>query len=334
MNRTRFLLFFVFILMQPQLWAQEEFKPSGNGTGKVFSNFYYVFGDNQAAFELQRAYLGYKYNLSEDFSTNITFDVGKPEIQLNDSVKLNTSLDFTAYVKTASLAYKKGNLKIDAGMVSLVQMNLQEQYWSRRYIYKSFQDWSGMGTTADLGAVITYKFADFLSADLTVRNGEGYKKLESDNALRSAIGITFTPAIKGLVIRGFYDYIEKKEAQYTIAHFIGYQNDKMSVGAEYNIQLNSGDTKDKTLMGVSVYGGYSLTEKLELFARYDNMSSNKLEGATENWNLGKDGSLIISGLQFSPVKKVQLALDYQGFLPSDKSKDTSNIVFFNLQFSY
>jgi hypothetical protein len=332
MNKTPFLIL-MFVLSLSVLSAQEEFKPSGNATGKVFSNFHYVFGDDQAAFELQRAYLGYKYNLSENFSTNITFDVGTPEISLMDTT-VKTTQDFTAYVKVASLTYRKGNLKIDEGMVGLVQMNLQEQYWTRRYIYKSFQDWSKMGTTADLGTVITYRFTDFLSADLTVRNGEGYKKLESDNALRSAIGVTFTPSIKGLVVRGFYDYIEKKEAQYTIAHFAGYQNEKMSVGAEYNIQLNSGDSKDKTLTGISVYGGYSLTEKLEIFARYDNMGSNKLEGATDNWNLAKDGALIICGLQFSPVKKVQLALDYQGFLPSDKSKDTSNMVFFNLQFSY
>ena len=30
-------------------------------------------------FEIKRAYLGYKYNLSDDFSTKITFDVGKKQ---------------------------------------------------------------------------------------------------------------------------------------------------------------------------------------------------------------------------------------------------------------
>jgi hypothetical protein len=327
------LLSTMLVLFLSHLWAQDEFKPSGNATGKVFSNFHYILKDNRSAFQLQRAYLGYNYNLSEQFSTSVIFDVGTPEISVMDT-SVRTSLDYTAYVKIASLTYKKGNLKIDAGMVGLVQMKLQEQYWTRRYIYKSFQDWSGMGTTADLGTVITYKFADFLSADLTVRNGEGYKKLENDNVLRSGLGITFSPSIKGLVIRGFYDYTEKQEAQFTIAHFIGYQDERLSVGAEYNIQLNSNDTKDHTLMGASVYGGYYVTDKTEVFGRYDNMTSNTPEEGTEHWNIRKDGHLVIGGLQFSPVKKVQFALDYQGFIPSDKNKDITHSVFFNMQFSY
>jgi hypothetical protein len=333
MNKITLLSCVLFLTIL-RTWAQEDFKPSGSPTAKVFSNFFYDFGNTKAAFQLQRAYLGYNYNLSEEFSTSVVFDVGSPEVQINDTVKANTSQDFTAYVKIASLTYKKGNLKVDAGMVGLMQIKLQEQYWTRRYIYKSLQDWCGMGTTADLGTILSYKFADFLSADLTIRNGEGYKKIESDNALRTGLGITFTPSIKGLVFRGFYDYIEKKEVQYTIAHFIGYQNEKMSFGGEFNIQLNSGDTKDKTLMGGSIYGGYNIIDKLEIFGRYDYLTSNTLEGATDNWNLGKDGNLIIGGLQFSPIKKVQIALDYQGFLPADKDKDITNMLFLNLQFSY
>ncbi len=330
----RILLGILCGLVTLNIAAQEEFKPSGKPTAKVFTNILYNLDENQAAFELQRAYLGYNYNLSENFSTNLTFDVGSPEVDINDSLTVSTSFDYTAYLKIAALTYKKEKLQIDMGMVGLLQVKYQEQYWKHRYIYKSLQDESKMGTTADLGAIISYKYTDFLSADFTVRNGEGYKKLENDNAFRSAVGITLTPKPEGLIIRGFYDYIEKQEAQFVIAHFVGYRNDKLSLGAEYNIELNSNDKKDNTLMGFSVYSSYNITDKIEVFARYDNIASNRLEAEEEDWNIEEDGNIFIGGIQFSPHKNVQLAFDYQGFLPADKNENLANLLYLHLQFSY
>ena len=51
----------------------------GQPSAKVFSNFNYNLSDkdnNFKAFEVNRAYLGYSYALSDEFTTKITFDVG------------------------------------------------------------------------------------------------------------------------------------------------------------------------------------------------------------------------------------------------------------------
>ena len=51
----------------------------GQPSAKVFSNFNYNLSDkdnNFKAFEVNRAYLGYSYALSDEFTTKITFDIG------------------------------------------------------------------------------------------------------------------------------------------------------------------------------------------------------------------------------------------------------------------
>jgi len=333
MKKQHLSLAVILLLIYGMSHAQEEFTPSGSPFAKIFFNYHADLSGTGTAFEIQRAYLGYKYNLTENFSGHITLDVGAPEVDLNDSVTVGTSLEMTAYLKTAAVAYSKEGFTIEAGMIGLQQFKLQESYWGHRYIYKSFQDWTKMGTSADLGGMVSYEFFDMLSADLTIRNGEGYKLLQSDKALNTGLGITLTP-VKGLVIRGFYDYIDISGPQYTISSFIGYKNDLVSVGAEHNVQLNYGNVADRNLKGFSFYASYNLTEKIELCGRFDNLGSNQLEGETENWNLSKDGKLVIAGIEYSPIKNIQLALDYQGFLYSDKDKDNKNLVYLNFQYSF
>ena len=330
-----YILFAIIVFSGSVLKAQEkeEFKPSGSPNAKIFFNFHHDL-DETSAFDLQRAYLGYKYNMSENFTGSILMDVGSPEISVNDSTKAKTTQEFTAFLKNAYIMYKKDKLAIDAGMIGLKQMSQQEAYWGHRYVYKSFLDYSKMGTTADLGASVEYKVIDMLSLDFTVRNGEGYKVMQSDNAYRSSLGWTLSP-VKGLCIRGVYDYLEKAEAQVTIAHFVGYKNDKVSVGGEYNYQTNSGNKKDQTLSGFSVYGSYNITKVVQAFGRFDKLTSVKVNGATDNWNKNNDGSLIIAGVQYKPIKNLDIALNYQGWLSdSDKEDSDKNYIYLNMQISF
>ena len=86
--------------------GEEEFKPSGSPFVKIYSNFHTdLTEDNQSsAFEITRAYLGYKYKMSKHFSAKTNLDIGNPK---NGSV-----LEHTAYIKIAALTYniKKGIL--------------------------------------------------------------------------------------------------------------------------------------------------------------------------------------------------------------------------------
>ncbi|MBN2484752.1 MAG: hypothetical protein JXB34_02140 [Bacteroidales bacterium] len=336
--RTKLLTtaLFYFAATNIILAQDEEFKPKGNVYGKVFFNYNMEFAEDEvlSTFELQRAYLGYKYDFSRELSSKVLLDVGKPDITVEDTLKGTTNFQMTAFLKEGSLTYKKGNLTIDGGLIGLLQHKVAEAIWGHRYVYKTFQDVAGMLHTADLGIQAQYKVADMLTLDYVIRNGEGFRNIKNvDNSFRSGGGFTLTP-IEGLVFRGYYDFEAKPLMQTSIHHVMGYTNELFSAGGEFSMQLNNKYKESHTLLGYSVFASVNLSKQLQVFGRYDNLSSNKLEGETENWNHGKDNSIIIAGVQFAPVKKINIALDYQGTMPADDSNDTRNLVYLHFEYSF
>lgn len=298
--------------------TKEEFKPSGSPLVKIFTNYHYNFTDEENGFQLTRAYFGYKYNLSENFSTVLTLDVGDPGG--------NSKLKQTAYLKNAALTYKKGKITANFGLIGTKQFKLQEKNWGHRYIYKSFQDEHGFNSSADMGADIEYKTCDFFSFDAFIYNGEGYKKLQSDNSYKSGAGFTINP-MKELTIRLVYDIqMYGKNIENMAAVFVGYDNKKFRLGAEYNMLFDS-DNIDEMLKGMSFYGTYNINEKYAVFARFDNLTANTF--------INSDfGSAIIGGLQYTPVKNVNISLNYQGWMHEDDSNEMINMAYLNLEYKF
>ena len=304
----------------------EEFKPGGKPFMKVFSNYHATFSDGEStsAFELNRLYLGYEYAFSKTWSAKANFDIGDPGVG---------KLQMTAYVKNAYLRYKENNFTVNFGLIGTNQFKLQEDFWGNRYIEKSFQDKYGFNSSADLGASVAYKFCDAFSADFIVANGEGYKKLEADSTMRYGFGATIKP-VKKLTGRVYYDFSSKETTLSSIATFVGYEAGNFAFGAEYNKQMNNGFKEDHDLNGTSFYANYKASKKVKLFARYDNLSSNKLNGATTDWNLSKDGELYIVGLEVAPVKGVKIAPNFSGWSPADDSKAFSSTFILNFEFKF
>jgi len=307
---------------------KKEFKPSGSPFAKVFSNFHtgLTENNNHSAFEIIRAYFGYKYSMNENWSAKVCLDVGNP--------KNGSDFEQTAYIKIGALTYKKGNLAFDFGLIGLKQFNVQEKFWARRYLYKSFQDQHGFNSSADLGASIDYKIHEKISVDATIQNGEGYKKLQSDDTYRGGFGLTINP-VKALTIRAYYDMMQRTETQTSLATFIGYNHkDKIFLGIEYNMQANTGCVKDRQRTGISIYTAYTINEKFELFARYDQLASNTLSGATNPWNTGKNGEAVIGGLQYNAVKGVKIALNYQGWFPEASGATDAPNMYLNFEYAF
>jgi hypothetical protein len=309
------LLLFVVITAFAQN-EKESFKPSGKVFTRIFTNFHSIStnGTTTSAFELERAYLGYEFNLSENFSGKVNFDIGNPKAG---------DFEMSAYIKNAYLTYTNQKFSVSFGMISTTQFEVQEKIWGNRYIEKSFQDAYKIGSSADLGVRAAYNFTSWLSADVIVVNGEGYKKIQADNNYKSGLGLTLVP-VKNLTARAYYDIMGKNETQTTLATFIGYDLGKASIGAEYNLQENVGYAAGKTLSGASVYAAVLPMKNFKLFGRYDYLTSSQLTGETANWNMAKDGNLIIAGVEFQPVKGVKLSPNYRLWTPSDSSKKPSN----------
>jgi hypothetical protein len=307
------LMFFCLtISAQDSSDSQNSFKPSGKPIVTVFSDFTHTSsnGNTNNAFEVTRAYLGYGYNFSQDFSGKVVFDIA-------NTPSLSPSA-FTAFLKNAYAEYSHGILKADLGLVGTTMFNLQESTWGKRYLYKSFQDQYGFGSSADLGASVKLQFIPELSLDMAVFNGEGYKQTQIDSTFQFAVGLTAQP-IKNLYARVYYDYKDKqsympsttKVAQSSFNVFVGYKSDKGTLAAEYNSQNGNKNTVDHNWSGMSVYGTLPFAKQFSAIARFDNLTSKKIGTATTGWNTATDGQVYIAGVEYSPVKGIQITPNFR-----------------------
>jgi hypothetical protein len=315
----RLLTTFIVILQVFGLFSQEEttaFKPSGKPFIRVYTNFHSTFSDEDRhdAFEIQRAYFGYDVNLSENISGRVTLDVANPGVG---------KLKMTAMLKNAYFQYRKERFTAKFGLIGLHQFKLQESQWGGRYLYKSFQDEHRFGPSADLGLYVSYMLIKGLTIDATIANGEGYKSLEADSLLKYSAGVTIAP-VEGLDLHAYYDIMGRDDNERQILSFYGgWSAGSLKVGAEYNQQLNSQMTEGLDLTGVSFYGSYSI-KKTRIFGRFDKLSSAKLSGAIEPWNIANDGQLIIAGIEFNPVRGLKITPNYQGWNPSGLAPDVDS----------
>ena len=281
-------------------------EPKGKAIVQVFGNFHTGFGaeNDDRGFELERSYLGYEYKLNKHLTVKGVMDIGKSS-DVSDYHRM-------AYIKNAMVSWKTGNLTLNGGLISTTQFNFQEKFWGYRYIMKSFQDQYKFGSSADLGISATYKFADWISADAIIVNGEGYKKVQKNDGLNYGLGITLAP-VKGLQVRLYgglnEDYEEGKKDIMNMAAFIGYKNDKFSIGAEYNQMKNANYKESADQSGYSVYTTLNLNKKTTLYARYDDLLSKN------DWNKAKDESAAIVGAQFKLGKYVKIAPNFRMNMP-------------------
>lgn len=176
---------------------------------------------------------------------------------------------------------------------------MQEKFWAHRYVYKSMMDQCKWGSSADLGVMAAYKVTDWLSADLSVFNGEGYKKIQSDDQMLYGVGLTLIP-LDNLTVRLYGDMKTYKDTtnQYDVAIFAGYKTKSFRIGAEYNMPLNHGGAEGRDLQGLSVYGAVAVGQNGEVYARYDLGNSQ----ADDTWHYGQDGQTAILGFHYQANK--------------------------------
>jgi len=322
------LLIALLSILSVVLKAQEKeaFKPYGKPSMRVFSNFHTTTsnGETAPAFELTRVYLGYDYFITEKLSAKTTLDVGDPGVG---------KLQMTAYVKNALLKYSDDKLTVNFGLIPTLHFEAQEANWGFRYVAKSFQDEYKMASSADLGVSISYKLLKSITVDASMLNGEGFRSLQADSVFKYTAGITLLP-IKGLTVRGGFDTMKKTVNQNSVNAFVGYAAKKFTVGAEYNLQNNFGLKTNQNLSGTSMYASFVPTDKMKVFARFDQLTSNIKSGDTDPWNLSKNGQLLIAGLEFAPAKGVKVSPNVQNWNPAKTGDSNRLSVFLNVDLKF
>lgn len=298
---------------------QPAFRPHGDVIVTLFEHFGATStnsGWDINGFETERAYFGYKYQFDPKWSATVILDAQQGN---------GTGIE-RVFAKNAFVKYHNHGLTLMAGIVPTVQGTLAESNWGYRYVAKSMYDLNGYGNTADLGFYAQYDLNDLFSFDLSVLNGEGFRKIQLDNDLLYGAGITFSP-YKGFKMRVYGDLQTADEAevdttkgaQKNLQIHAGYDHKKFRVGAEYNWQWNNNSDLGHVIHGFSCYATGKITNKFNIFARYDNGTS--LDKVNEIWAYGKDGQDIFCGVEYRVNKMVAIspAIRYHIFTDNTNS---------------
>ena len=314
MKNVRFILILVLLVVfggvvcaQDSIAAEVKSESKGKAIITVFAGLGMDVqsGVTKCGFVLDRSYIGYQYSLGKGVELKAVLDVGRPS-ELDD-------YHYVAYLKNAHVTWKHKGLTLSGGMISTTQFNMQEKFWGYRYIYKSFQDQYKFGSSADLGLMVAYKFADWVSADFVMTNGEGYKKIQGDLGFQYGLGLTFQP-VDGLSVR-LYGGLNDATAEglsdiYNYAAFVGYKSDVFSLGGEWVMMQNTKNVLGDDKMGCSVYGSAKVHKIVDLYARYDWLSSLNSDYAD------KDEMAVIAGLQVKLGKHVRVAPNFKMTMPT------------------
>lgn len=297
---------------------------------KIYANLYsgLTDADRSAAFEVRRAYFGYKTDLNDRFSAEVKLDIGSP----NDISEYSRIRRY-AYFKTAAFYYRTDKCFFKFGIIDIDLFKLEEDLWDHRYIAKSFMDIHRFGDIADLGAGFAYTFTDFLSADVSVSNGEGYTNLQRDNAFKTGLGLSLTP-VENFLIRFFADYTETTEKQMTLSSFITYEMERTTWGIEYDYKINRDFVRDHDQYGVSGFLSYRIGRKAEAFCRYDRLTSKITDDENRPWNLNDDGSALFGGFQYRFTDGLRAALSYRDWVPLAANLDNQRYLYLNFEIRF
>jgi hypothetical protein len=334
------IIFFVFcnLIIRAQDLNKEEFKPSGKVWGLVFGDVFTKFhadslnrGSSQysniekkySSFDFRRIYLGYDYNISEKFST---------ELIISHEGNFDAGGNRTVLIKAANLRWKNIYPMTDLiiGQSATPTFSLiSEKIWGYRSVEKTSLDMRKIGCSSDFGISLQGKFDknENFGYNLMIGNGTGTKP-EADR-FKKIYGELFAKFLdKKLIVDVYSDYERVQLSPYhksktTAKAFVAYQTEKFSVGVESGWQIQKNyiidslpapsakvDTSDAISWVVSGFiRGTILKDKLFFFARYDAFNPDTKYNADNTYFVGGNPNketFILAGLDYTPYKNVHI----------------------------
>lgn len=329
--KTRLFLIVIFTICQFSLLANssDTTKITAKPLFLIYSNFHQGITESahESNFDVKRAYLGYDFNLNNGFYAEIKIDIGSPDDNSQYSL-----IRRSAYFKNVGIGYTTKKLNIKFGIVDNLQHKQQEKFWGKRYVFKTYLDEYKFFPSADLGITAVYKINKFLSLEASMMNGE---YLSNETGLMKYIynfGFNISPNDK-VFLKAFTSYTGKTTDIITSGIFLGIKPIKgFSLGGEYNLKNDIRSDDSYLTYGYSIYSRYDINNKLNVFARYDNLNSNIPEAYSTPWNLSKNGSAIIGGVEYKINENIKLALNYQDWYPMAANMANTAYIYFNLEF--
>lgn len=293
----------------------------------LFSNFHQgVGGDTKEPnFEIKRATFGYRFYVPKGFSSIIRLDV-MPNWPLGQNMNL-----VNVYLRAMYISWQKGKFTLNTGLVDNMQHSVQQKFWGKRYIFKSFLDEYKFLPSIDLGFNGRYAFLDNLSLEFGMMSGTIKDEETSYGKYYYSLALNYNPC-KAVTTKLHSTFSFQNTDLYTVGAFAGWNIlPCLRLGAEYNAKFSP----NKFLQhGASSYIIYDiLADKLNIFARYDYLTSQNYNPLfVPSWTVLNDGMAALGGVEWKACEFVRLSLNYQSWLPKTDSDITKSYLFLNVEF--
>jgi hypothetical protein len=338
------LIFILLFLLSLNVFSQKdttkvEFKPSGKLWGYAFGDFLYKGHTNSfnmsntqygstpkdfTSFEFRRIYLGYDYDISEHFATQL--------LLAYEGATFTSDGNRSVYIKSANLRWKNifHNSDLVIGQMSTPTFaTTSEPVWGYRSLEKTIMDLRKIGGSNDVGISLQGKLNDKgdFGYNLMIGNGSGAKP-EADK-YKKFYGDVYVKFIDQKIILDLgadNEWAQAKPYQKnktTYKALLAYQTKMFAIGLEafQQVQKNNTifteaapstvkDTVNALASGVSIFARGAISKKLGYVLRYDyynpdtKFNKNNLYAASYTGVFTE--SLVLAGLDYTPIKNVHL----------------------------
>ncbi|MEO5906096.1 MAG: hypothetical protein ABIQ11_05185 [Saprospiraceae bacterium] len=358
-NRPLFqVLFCILLTCLPLAFisgqTQSEFKSSGKVWGLAFTDFFWKASGDTAtwasraeysgtpadvyAFGLRRAYLGYDYQWSPQFSASVL-------LEGNDLLQAPRG-DRTVTIKSLHVRWK--NIYPDADLLvgqmpTLAFSFMSEKIWGYRSVEKTIMDQRGVRSSSDMGVALMGK-VDSLGSfgyNIMIGNGSGTRPEELTQTGKHKI---YSGEIYGyfldrkLVLDLYADYLTgvNDRTVLTLKGFAGVQLPAFTFGAEiFSLTQNNlkTDGSDVNPLGYSIFARAPIVkDKLTVFARYDSFDPDNAYRTQDaptaylgaNMFRHYSEGFFVAGLDFAPHKSVHIIPNI--WINSYEAKAESNVL--------
>ena len=263
---------------------------------------YSIFNYDNNAFSIDRAYFQYTDDISDELFFKLRYDVGRDSDE-NGDTKLST------YLKNAYVDWKVDNIgKLSFGLLSTISYSIQEKTWGYRFISKSSIDKAGFITTADFGVGFSKKYGEF-DLNIQLLNGEGYKKQDSDEKIKTYIrlmkgesNLSKNDGINYGIILTSYEGVDGDEDNENLfGIFSGWSKDRLRLGFEYYTfeSWHTNTNMLETELLTSINANYTINENFDIFMRHYMLETDGVDDT--------DSSETLIGGVWNPTKGLYIA---------------------------
>lgn len=271
------------------------------------------------AFQFRRVYLTYDHRMSEEFATRVRLEA--------DEAARTSDGRTAVFVKDAYLKWKGvfGRHDLMIGVQPTPAFEVSEEVWGFRSLEKTIMDLRGFVGSRDLGISLRGPVDPAGSVHYVVfaANGSGNRP-EGDKWKRVYARLGARP-VEGLDVTVTGDFsarpdivspysgLNVKNSVLTGAAFLGVRvGENVHLGIEGVIQsrMNGYDTgirlTERNMLGISVFGRWSATERITLVGRYDFFDPNTHTNTKDDTH-----GYFLGGISWSPGAKVEIIPNVQ-----------------------